>query len=173
MNEVYLNASHTSEVLLPLVQWCHFTVCRTFRHHHHHHRKLVHCLLYVKKEETEEEGLQEKCVCLHRRQSAWGMVEERKWAGSVSACSNFLLWKRKREKAQDPISVRQHNCEESAWKNKETYEIHPKTSQREKRQSHRSQVKFLKLGCCFFFFFFSEHRGVLWDASVAVWRFLL
>lgn len=34
-------------------------------------------------------------VCLHRRQSAWGIVGERKWAGSVSACSNFLLGERK------------------------------------------------------------------------------
>lgn len=34
-------------------------------------------------------------VCLHRRQTAWGIVGERKSAGSVSACSNFLLRKRK------------------------------------------------------------------------------
>lgn len=49
-------------------------------------------------------------MCLHRRQTAWGIVGERKSAGSVSACSNFLLRKRK---SQDPISAQQNRVDDT------------------------------------------------------------
>lgn len=62
------------------------------------------CVLYYKHADHQwPERAEGGKACLHRLQTAWGIMQERKWAGSLSDCSNFLLththhWKKKKRK---------------------------------------------------------------------------